>query len=264
MTVNLPGLPAELLLKIVECMPTGRQFEARERLELFAALRATCQEINAKTAYYFGSTYYKSLTVSLQRAGPRGMQRLQTISKWDIAVHVQSIKVTTFPLVRYDEVLSDDESTDSVCSGLESNHERRNGKPSTRLIFDKDVVNFLMDGTCGDTFSGCLSRLTSVEELVVGQPQVNDDMRDDKVRLLEFRWSTAVTTLISVALPQISNLKALNIKLNRHLAEGSEDRWKPLHCSLALLPVLSSCSRYASHMTTLCLTLSTKAGEGKS
>jgi hypothetical protein len=261
MTVNLPGLPTELLLKTVECMPTGRRFEARERRKLFAALRATCREINAKTAYYFGSTYYKNLTVWLDSAGPRGMQRLQTISKWDIAVHVRSIMVEPFPLVRYREFISDDESTDSVCSRLESDHERHSGKPSVRLISDEDVLKFLMDGTCGDMFSDCLSRLTNVEEFGIDQPVFNDEMRDDKIRLLELRWSTAIIILLSVALPRISNLNALYIKGNRYLAEGNEDRGKLLHCSLSLLPVLSSCSRYASQMTTLSLNLSTKASE---
>jgi hypothetical protein len=59
----LPGLPAELLVNIVECEPIPR-----EQKRVFRALRATCVEIDAKIVYFFASRHLKNVEFRLDEA----------------------------------------------------------------------------------------------------------------------------------------------------------------------------------------------------
>jgi hypothetical protein len=162
MAASLPGLPAELLVKIVENEAIHEAMPFRQRL-LLVEIRTTCREIHAKLIYFFGSRYLKDIEIKL--AG-LGMRKLQAIVDSPLRVHVRETTIDLMTLFKMRYLNDHPDTTDASQSSWYSSSAMCDMDISKcECSFNKDVANIIVDGSISQMLSPALSKfanLTSV------------------------------------------------------------------------------------------------------
>jgi len=203
MAASLPGLPAELLLKIVGYgLP---YFQKRA----YTALRATCRELNDKLMYFFCYKYFHRIDVSLNR---KQVRQLQAISKGSIAVHVEEIQLGVSTLFKHISVWYEDESTDaSLCSWFSETELANMGSLYDQYQFDEDVANFITNGSCSQILSKALSQFPNVKSFIVKPPMVHWRMAKQKLEDIRSRWLVACKILLMAFFAKTTGFEHLEI-----------------------------------------------------
>ena len=203
MAPALPNLPAELLLKIIDC-----EESLNEQKHLFTTLRATCREINAKVVYFFGSKYFRKVRVKLNEAG---ILRLQAISKGPFSCHVHGISIDVGTL--FEQIICGHESdtTDaSQCSWYSESAMGDLDIGNCKCSFNESVANFITDGSCSQVLSPALLEFHNLKSFSIIPPIVVGRMVEEKMEGIESRWLMASKTVLAavftgaVALEQFS------------------------------------------------------------
>ncbi|KAF2036158.1 hypothetical protein EK21DRAFT_106261 [Setomelanomma holmii] len=81
-----------------------------------------------------------------------------------------------------------------------------------KLSSDDPVMDILKYRVCSNLLGSALRGLSSVKEFQVQQPGVARRLNDKKVPEWKFRWTAAVNTLFSIAIPQVTSLEALGTR----------------------------------------------------
>ncbi|KAI4605438.1 hypothetical protein J4E83_010636 [Alternaria metachromatica] len=191
MTVNLPTLPIELILNIVNCM----EREGQRRFRLCEALRLTCQELNSKVMRYFGINHYKRLQVPLSEIG---LDRLLRISKGPLAHHVKSV---------------------TVQCGAAHQFRIARLRPGFDSPFDEKTINWLQSGGCAEILGPALSNLPNLSGFHIVEPGLCKTrvIKQKELELLSVRWAVAVRALLVIADTATQALEALSICANNPL-----------------------------------------------
>jgi len=220
MPPSLPGLPAELLLKIIET-----EALPEEQKRQFSRLRATCREINAKVVYFFGSKYFKKLKVKLNETG---LLRLQAISRGPLRIHVHNMRIDVATL--FDQVVfsHDSDTTDaSLCSWYSDTAMGDMDIGNFKCEFNESVANFIMDGTCSQVLSPALLQFKNLKTFKINEPVVMGRMVKEKMEGIESRWLMASKVVLASAFAGIVALEQFSV----------EQVWQSLPMPLSALEV---------------------------
>ncbi|KAF2872916.1 hypothetical protein BDV95DRAFT_605505 [Massariosphaeria phaeospora] len=188
MAPNLPDLPAELLLLIVECEPRPKH----EKLA-FKALRQTCKAINDKITHSFGCKYFADVTVGLDAIA---LDKIHGISHSQFVCHVEAVTVNTKALWNCDQLGI---SADAAVLSLEG------------------VMATLLNGTWANSLGHALPRLPHLKHLYVESPDHYDiGMQNWSRPSLSRIFTTIVKTTFTVALCKVSALETLSISATQY------------------------------------------------
>ena len=204
MAPSLPGLPTELLLKIIQHPYPYVQ------ISTYIALRATCRELNEKLVYYFDSEYFDLIKISLSK---QEMLQLHAISKGHLATHVTAVEVDVSILFKHVRIDMEEESTDaSRCSWFgKRDMDRFEWSMADKFYFDEDVADFIATGTCSQLLGEAMSGLPNVTSLVVYPPTYYRGMVRKKLKDLKSRWLVACKALLWVFFTKATAAKKLDI-----------------------------------------------------
>jgi hypothetical protein len=190
MAASLPGMPAELLLEIIESEPY-----APDQKYLFTTLRATCSQINAKIVYFFGSRYVKHAEFSLSEAS---FLRLQAHSKSSLSVHLPRITIDGVTLFteRFREYDSD--TTDSSQSSWYTKDQLKSiGVEKCIFTFSESIANFMVSGSCSQMLIAALPRFLNLKAFRISPPYYAGEMIAKKLQEIESRWLVASKILLA-------------------------------------------------------------------
>jgi hypothetical protein len=132
MAATLPGLPAELLLKIAKCCGYFR------RKVHFEKLRTTSKAINETIVRCYGQTWYKQVCVPVAKAS---LTRLFTVSLGQPTFHVQSIMTSCNPLLCQRSVNYLSESSEADANPWYGNKRTLGDVYTTKIVLE--AVNIL-------------------------------------------------------------------------------------------------------------------------
>ena len=188
MVVNLPTLPIELILNILNCIET----EGQHRFRLCEALRLTCQELNTKVMRYFGTNHYKRIQVPLSEIG---LDRLLRISEGPLAHHVKSV---------------------TVQCGAAHQFQVARLRPGFDTPFDENISKWLQSGGCAEILGPALSNLPNLSGFHIVEPGLCKVrvIKQKELELLSVRWAVAVRALLAIANTATQALGALSICAN--------------------------------------------------
>lgn len=128
---------------------------------LFAALRATCAEIDIKLSHFFAAKHLTKIKASLSQTG---ISYLETIAKQWFCSHVQTIWINVDSLFaqRFYGYTSD--ATDaSRCSWYGSAAYNDMDIQYCKCTFDEGVADFIADGSCGRMLRAVLSSFQNLK-----------------------------------------------------------------------------------------------------
>jgi hypothetical protein len=163
MAASLPGLPAELLPRIIESEPTPIA-----QKPLFNALRGTCLEINAKLVYFFGSRHLKNISFTLDEAS---FSQLQAISRSSLCLHVQAITIKVTTLFEEDFIEDASDTTDaSEGSWYTKEAFRYMDTDKCICTFSESVANFIVEGSCSKMLAESFPRFFNLRSFRIAPP----------------------------------------------------------------------------------------------
>lgn len=218
MTATLQGLPAELLLHIIESItsPTSvddswaRHMKKPDRKHLFMTLRATCVAINAKIVYFFASRCLNHVIIPLSHDG---LLRLQKISQSRLHVHVQRITITAFDLFEPDLLLYEAReemrrySADSDAQEMEVDE----------FTLNEGHKDSVVDGSCGRTLAESLVEFHDLKAIYISPPAAIENMRVDMglkmLKNIRSRWAMTAKVLLQVVFAKVHDLETFAIDM---------------------------------------------------
>jgi hypothetical protein len=175
------------------------------KLELYKAIRATCTELNAKTLYFFGSTYFRKAEIEFTEAK---FLELRDLSRCQIGFHVQQVTLDFKTL--FDQTIfvrdqsSDGDSEDS--SSSDTTQEERPlqvGECRVRV----DLARFIGNGACSRILRKALSSLRGLRCLQICPPCIRGRMLAKDVEALRAFWLMTCTMLLGAVLPELPHLE---------------------------------------------------------
>lgn len=218
MAATLPGLPTELLLHIIEMeseQPIQRHLSKNGstlpmQQRLFAALRATCAEIDIKLSHFFAAKHLTKIKASLSQTG---ISYLETIAKQWFCSHVQTIWINADSLFaqRFYEYTSDAADA-SRCSWYGSAAYNDMDIQYCKCTFDEGVADFIADGSCGRMLRAVLSSFQNLKCLWIIIPMVNGEVVEEKLQAIQSRWAMASQVLFDVVLTDMPTLQEFAVK----------------------------------------------------
>ncbi|KAH7090761.1 hypothetical protein FB567DRAFT_577966 [Paraphoma chrysanthemicola] len=189
MAATLPGLPAELLLRIAE--------SCAYRRDQFENLRGTSKKINEKIVRFYGQAYYKEHYMLLTK---EGLARLVTISCGQLAFHVQSVTISCSTLLDHREISESSES--SSASDNPWYEDIRNSWDGyiSRVTFNEVIFEMLMNGHAADLLGSTLAKFPNLKRIEVIPPYARWEIKGAMLGKLQWRWTLAAKAILSVTL----------------------------------------------------------------
>ncbi|KAH7075378.1 hypothetical protein BKA63DRAFT_594795 [Paraphoma chrysanthemicola] len=202
MAATLPGLPAELLLKIIrECDIFGRRAQ-------FQRLRATSKKIDDKIIRFYGQEWYKAVYVRLCDSG---LTRLITISQGQLAFHVEAISISCDTLLDEHVFNTSSESSDAKDDPWYEDNQRARYGRNTKIAFDETNFSMLMNGTVAQSLGSALPKFPNMKRVSIYQPLPGRNVNTRVLEQLQWRWTLALKVLISAVLSRAVPLQELSL-----------------------------------------------------
>jgi hypothetical protein len=193
MSASLAGMPAELLLKIIENEPLP--FHQKR---LFVRLRAPCSEINANIVYFFASRHLKHVTFRLDETDS---MLLQAVSESALSVHVQDITIRVTTLFEEDLYEDASDTTDSSqCSWYTKEQLELMDVTKCTCAFSESITNFMVSGSCSQMLIAALPRFLNLKAFRISPPYYAGEMIAKKLQEIENRWLVASQILLSAVI----------------------------------------------------------------
>jgi len=211
MAPNLPDLPAELLLKIVDSYRSSHMHK-----HLISNLRAACRETNAKLVYFLGSAYFQDVNVKLEK---EQMLHFQVVCSGHLGPHIKGICVDATTLITETNRNSDTDSTNaSLCSWYSEDTRNDLYLCHDYFAFDEKVTDFVLTGSFATILGQSLTRLPNLERFSIQSPSVYNTLNRTKVKDLKRRWLIAAESALTQGLARVSKLQELVTECGESLA----------------------------------------------
>lgn len=192
MSASLQGLPAELLDRIAHYVSQGGWKGLRN-------LRLACREIQAKTFFRFGSTYFKSINVSIR---PGGFHRLSKICEHpQLRSHVRDLHLDAGPFISWEE---DGYSPGDSESDIDID-------PEYSVQFNQIVLAFVYEGSLARQLDKCVADLPHLECLRLWQPIIDGDLSRHEARHFRRAWSAVIKSSLYIIRRHRVHLKMFSI-----------------------------------------------------
>ncbi|KAI8935012.1 hypothetical protein NX059_008678 [Plenodomus lindquistii] len=198
MAASLPGLPAELLLNIVE---TERYFWKQR--PILATLRALNHETNNKLVDFYGDRHCSHIEVELNR---KGILQIQAIARSRLRFHVESIVVECDTILDERSCNPDSESSDAEDCSFYPGRERY-----TKIKFDEDVAEIVGSGLVISALRQALPNLPELEAFSVRGPTIMGSMEKEKTTDVKGRWLIAAKSLLGAVCAEGTTVRELSI-----------------------------------------------------
>ncbi|KAF2829657.1 hypothetical protein CC86DRAFT_403004 [Ophiobolus disseminans] len=174
MAPNLPDLPGELLLNIVE------QSQFWEHMGLISNLRAVCREMNAKLVYIFGCFTSKLFAARI------------------LGAYIQSLSVdVTILLTKTSRESETDSSDASECSWYPEEIREAYMLEHEYFKFDEAVTDFVLNGSFVNILGQSLITLPNLQDVSIQPPFVRTGIKHNKPQDIRSRWSIVVESTLT-------------------------------------------------------------------
>jgi hypothetical protein len=204
MAASLPALPAELLLKTIECDTTPY-----EQKLLFATIRIICSELNSKVVHFFRSAHCKNVKVKLTE---RGIPQLQAIANGPLHSHVRDITINAATFIEQKVVDNEPDTTNaSQCSWYLESAMHDMNIMDCKCIFDENVTNFIMDGSLAHMLVPPLSKFANLRSFSIAPPFRFGRMKNQKLDGVKSRWLMACKITLSAVFSGTPTLEHLSV-----------------------------------------------------